>query len=51
MPATGKVVVDTSVVVAFLRRVPGLKEWLSSLDELLNPQGIKRASGYPANFV
>ena len=37
MLATGKVVVDTSVVVAVLRRVPGLKERLRSAEELLVP--------------
>ena len=37
MPATGKIVVDTSVVVAVLRRVPGLKERLCSAEELLIP--------------
>jgi len=41
MPAIGKVVLDTSVVVAVLRRVPGLmermrgaEEWLVALGEL-----------------
>ena len=37
MPATGKVVLDTSVVVAVLRRVPGLREQLRSAEELLVP--------------
>ncbi|MBI2813233.1 MAG: PIN domain-containing protein [Opitutae bacterium] len=37
MPATGKVVVDTSVVVAVLRRVPGLRERLHHAEELLVP--------------
>ena len=37
MPATGKVVLDTSVVVAILRRVPGVKESARGAEELLVP--------------
>jgi predicted nucleic acid-binding protein len=37
MPATGKVVLDTSVVVAVLRRVPGLMERMRGAQELLVP--------------
>lgn len=37
MPATGKVVLDTSVVVASLRRMPGTAERLQEIDELLVP--------------
>lgn len=37
MPATGRVVIDTSVVVALLRRVSGLKEHLRSAEEWLVP--------------
>lgn len=37
MPATGKVVLDTSVVVAVLRRVPGLMERVRTAEELLVP--------------
>jgi hypothetical protein len=37
MPASGKVVLDTSVVVAVLRRVPGLMQRLRGMEELLVP--------------
>jgi len=37
MPATGNILLDTSVVVAVLRRVPGVKERLRSTQELLEP--------------
>jgi len=37
MPATGNILLDTSVVVAVLRRVPGVKERLRSAQELLVP--------------
>ena len=37
MPATGRVVLDTSVVVASLRRVPGIAERLQEPEELLVP--------------
>ena len=37
MPATGKVVLDTSVVVAVLRRVPGVMERARAVEELLVP--------------
>jgi len=37
MLATGKLVIDTSVVVAVLRRVSGLKERLRNAEELLVP--------------
>jgi len=37
MPATGNILLDTSVVVAVLRRVPGVKESLRSAQELLVP--------------
>jgi tRNA(fMet)-specific endonuclease VapC len=37
MPATGRVVLDTSVVVAMLRRVPGLMERMRGAQELLVP--------------
>jgi len=37
MPATGNVLLDTSVVVAVLRRVPGVKERPRNAQELLVP--------------
>ena len=37
MPASGNVVLDTSVVVAVLRRVVGVKERLHSAEEPLVP--------------
>ena len=37
MLATGKIVIDTSVVVAVLRRVSGMRERLRNAEELLVP--------------
>ena len=37
MPATGRVVLDTSVVVAVLRRMPGILERLRGAEEVLVP--------------
>jgi len=37
MPVTGNVLLDTSIVVAVLRRVPGVMERLSEAAELLVP--------------
>ena len=51
MPATGKVVLDTSVVVAVLRRVPGLKERLRAAEELLVPLVALGELEYGANLA
>lgn len=51
MPATGKIVADTSVVVAALRRVPGLKEKLLAADELLVPLTVLGELEYGANLA
>ena len=51
MPATGKVVADTSVVVAALRRVPGLKENLLAADELLVPLTVLGELEYGVNLA
>jgi tRNA(fMet)-specific endonuclease VapC len=37
MPATGSILLDTSVVVAILRRVPGVKERLRGAEDWLVP--------------
>ena len=37
MPATGSVLLDTSIVVSVLRRVPGMRERLKSASELWLP--------------
>ncbi|MBL9219379.1 MAG: type II toxin-antitoxin system VapC family toxin [Opitutaceae bacterium] len=51
MSATGKVVVDTSVVVAVLRRVPGLKERLRGAEELLVPLIVLGELEYGVNLA
>lgn len=51
MPATGSVLLDTSVVVAVLRRVPGVKERLSSAEELLVPFVALGELEYGANLA
>jgi tRNA(fMet)-specific endonuclease VapC len=51
MPATGKFVLDTSVVVAVLRRVPGLKERLRSAEELWVPLIALGELEYGANLA
>jgi predicted nucleic acid-binding protein len=37
MPATGSVLLDTTIVVSVLRRVPGMRERLKSASELWLP--------------
>lgn len=51
MPASGNVLLDTSVVVAFLRRVPGVKERLSSAEELMVPLVALGELEYGANLA
>jgi len=51
MPATGNVLLDTSVVVAVLRRVPGVKERLRSAQELLVPLVALGELEYGANLA
>ena len=51
MPATGKVVLDTSVVVAVLRRVPGLMERLRGAEELFVPLVALGELEYGANLA
>lgn len=51
MPETGRVVHDTSVVVAVLRRVPGLMERLRSAEELLVPLVVLGELEYGANLA
>ena len=51
MPATGKIVLDTSVVVAVLRRVPGLMERLRNAEELLVPLVVLGELYYGANLA
>lgn len=48
---TGKIVVDTSVVVAVLRRVSGLRERLRSAEELLVPLVVLGELEYGANLA
>jgi tRNA(fMet)-specific endonuclease VapC len=51
MPATGKLLLDTSVVVAVLRRVPGVRERLSGAEELLVPFVALGELEYGANLA
>ncbi|MEY2880983.1 MAG: tRNA(fMet)-specific endonuclease VapC [Verrucomicrobiota bacterium] len=51
MPATGRVVLDTSVVVAVLRRVSGVREQLRSAEELLVPLVALGELEYGANLA
>lgn len=51
MPATGKVVLDTSVVVSILRRVPGVKERARAVQELLVPLIALGELEYGANLA
>lgn len=51
MPVTGRIVIDTSVVVAVLRRVPGLKERLHGAEELLVPLVVLGELEYGANLA
>jgi tRNA(fMet)-specific endonuclease VapC len=51
MPATGNVLLDTSVVVAVLRRVPGVKERLSEAAGLLVPLEVLGELEYGANLA
>lgn len=51
MPATGKVVLDTSVIVAVLRRVPGLMERLHATEELLVPLIVLGELEYGVNLA
>ena len=51
MPATGKVVLDTSVVVAVLRRVPGLMQHARGVQELLAPLVVLGELEYGANLA
>lgn len=51
MPATGNVLLDTSVVVAVLRRVPGVKERLHDAEELLVPLVALGELEYGANLA
>jgi len=51
MRATGKVVLDTSVVVAVLRRAPGLMERVRGAEELLVPLIALGELEYGANLA
>jgi len=51
MPATGKIVLDTSVVVAVLRRLPGLMARLRSAEELLVPLVVLGELEYGVNLA
>ena len=51
MPVIGKVVLDTSVVVAALRRVPGLMERLCGAEALLVPLVALGELEYGANLA
>mgnify|MGYP001228339071 FL=1 len=51
MPATGNVLLDTSVVVAVLRRVPGVKERLRGVEELFVPLVVLGELEYGANLA
>lgn len=51
MPATGKIVLDTSVVVAVLRRVPGMMARLQDAAELLVPLVVLGELEYGANLA
>lgn len=48
---TGRIVIDTSVVVAVLRRVPGLKERLHGAEELLVALMVLGELEYGANLA
>ena len=51
MPEAGKVVLDTSVVVAVLRRVPGLMDRMRGAEELLVPLVVLGELEYGANLA
>jgi tRNA(fMet)-specific endonuclease VapC len=51
LPATGRILLDTSVVVAVLRRVPGLLAKLREADELLVPLVALGELEYGANLA
>lgn len=51
MPATGDVLLDTSVVVAVLRRIPGVKERLHGAGELFVPLVVFGELEYGANLA
>ena len=51
MPATGRVVLDTSVIVAALRRVPGVMDRLRRAEELLVPLVALGELEYGANLA
>lgn len=51
MPETGKILLDTSVVVAVLRRVPGVKEHLLGAEELMVPLVALGELEYGANLA
>jgi hypothetical protein len=51
MPATGKVVLDTSAIVAALRRAPGVIEQMRGAEELLVPLVALGELEYGANLA
>ena len=51
MPVTGRILLDTSVVVAVLRRVPGMIERLRGQEELLVPLVVLGELRYGANLA
>ncbi len=51
MPATGRILLDTSVIVAVLRRVPGMIERLRGEQELLVPLVVLGELYYGANLA
>ncbi len=51
MPETGRILLDTSVIVAALRRVPGMMERLRGAAELLVPIAVLGELEYGANLA
>jgi len=51
MPVTGRILLDTSVVVAVLRRAPGMIERLRGQEELLVPLVVLGELRYGANLA
>ena len=51
MPVTGRILLDTSVVVAVLRRVPGMIEQLRGQEELFVPLVVLGELRYGANLA
>lgn len=51
MPATGKIVLDTTVVVGVLRRIPGVIERLRDAEELIVPLVVLGELEYGVNLA